>query len=113
MTVTRKEVSIRALGLDGGHGWRDTTRSELRRKNVFVQIAVKCDDGSTTFPAYRPPRKRDETPIQYRKRTGCVDDRYLDRHQGWYYCNPVHCSRRWHDKAERDAHIKGAYACLD
>ncbi len=59
-----------------------------------------------------PPRRRDESPIQYRKRTGWVDDRYWHKHKGFYYCNPAHCDGRWKDKKERDEHLERAYAAL-
>ena len=67
---------------------------------------------STLFTVYRPPRRRGESPIDYYKRTKCVDDNYARRHKGRYYCNPAHCSHTWANKALRDEHLKVAYAAL-
>ena len=60
-----------------------------------------------------PPRRKNESPIQYYRRTGCVDNRYQHRHNGRYYCNPAHCSGTWKDKKKRDEHLDMAYAILD
>jgi hypothetical protein len=60
-----------------------------------------------------PVRHRDESPIDYYKRTRAVDARYYHAHEGRYYCNPAHCMRSWDNKEERDAHLKAAYAILD
>jgi hypothetical protein len=66
----------------------------------------------TSFTIYRPPRYRDESPVQYYKRTGCVDHRYTNIHNGQYYCNPSHCGRSWRSKKTRDKHLEMAYAVL-
>lgn len=71
------------------------------------------NDNSTLFTVYRPPRRKDESPIEYYKRTGCVDDRYQIKHDGRYYCNPAHCRKTWTDKKKRDEHLDMAYAMLD
>ena len=68
---------------------------------------------SHQYDTHRPPRRRDESPVAYYRRTKCVDDHYTHRHNGWYYCNPAHCGLRWRDKGRRDEHLKGAYAMLD
>lgn len=97
-------VTIRKRTLDGG------------RPVAGETMVVETWEGdrciSTLFTVYRPPRKRDETPIQYRKRTGCVDDRFSDVHKGWYYCNPAHCSLRWREREARDRHLARAYDVL-
>lgn len=67
---------------------------------------------STLFTVYRPPRRLDESPVAYYRRTGCVGNNFTRRWHGWYYCNPAHCKRRWRSKAERDEHMDAAYAIL-
>jgi hypothetical protein len=57
-------------------------------------------------------RWRDESPIQYYRRTGVVDDRFQSRHHGRYYCNPAHCLCTWKSKKARDKHLDLAYAAL-
>jgi hypothetical protein len=57
-------------------------------------------------------RRRAESPINYYRRTGVVDDRFQSRHAGLYYCNPAHCLRTWKSKKERDEHLDSAYAIL-
>jgi hypothetical protein len=69
-------------------------------------------EGCTLFTVYRPPRRKDESPIEYYKRTGCVDDRYQFKHNGRYYCNPAHCRKTWTNKKKRDEHLDMAYAAL-
>ena len=89
---------------------RPAKLSELR---AGESIKVVSDDGLTTlYTVYRPPRRKDESPIQYYKRTGCVDDRYQFRHNGRYYCNPAHCRKTWTDKKKCDEHLDMAYAIL-
>jgi hypothetical protein len=108
-------IEIEALVGPPGSGWVDVTKAMVKSWPRTEQIAItyRSDAGlSTLYTNWRPPRRRDENPIQYRKRTGCVDDNYLRRHQGWYYCNPAHCKRRWRNKAERDKHAGIAYAIL-
>jgi hypothetical protein len=109
-------VRIRILGYPSGSGWSEISKAELRRLPAFYQIAVDTvrSDGqrSCLYTAWRPPRRRNESPIQYRKRTGCVDDNFTRRHNGCYYCNPAHCSLRWRSKAKRDEHMAGAYGIL-
>lgn len=60
----------------------------------------------------KPKRRADESPVQYYRRTKCVDDHFTRRWHGWYYCNPAHCKRRWRSKKERDKHLDGAYSIL-
>jgi hypothetical protein len=106
-------IEIRAL--IGKPGWVKVTKAEVCRWPRTEQIAIThMDHGSrsTLYTNWRPPRHRDENPIQYRKRTGCVDDGFMRRHRGWYYCNPAHCSHRWRDKAARDEHMGIAYDIL-
>ncbi len=87
--------------------------SELR---AGESIRVVTEEGkfgtSTLFTVYRPPRRKDENPIQYYKRTGCVDNRYYFKHNGLYYCNPAHCRKTWTNKKKRDEHLDMAYAAL-
>src|SRR5277367_3329132 len=72
-------------------------------------VVVKTDDrgnSSYRYTVHRPPRRKDESPIQYYKRTGgVVDNRYQSRHKGRYYCNPAHCRKTWTDKKKRDEHL--------
>jgi hypothetical protein len=106
---------IRALIGPPGDGWKRVTRAEMKKWTECVQISITRDTPqgrATLFTAYRPPRHRDETPIQYYKRTKCVDDHHFHVHKGWYYCNPAHCKRRWRNKTERDRHAVGAYGAL-
>jgi hypothetical protein len=85
--------------------------SELKAGESIVVVAGGGE--SHLYTVYRPPRRRDESPIQYYKRTGgVVDDRYYFRHKGRYYCNPAHCRRTWTDKKKRDEHLDMAYAIL-
>ena|SRR5438105_4483121 len=58
------------------------------------------------------PRSKDESPIQYYKRTGSVDDRYTHLYKGFYYCNPAHCRSKWMNKKDRDEHLESAYGAL-
>lgn len=58
-------------------------------------------------------RLKDESPVQYYKRTRCVDDNFMCKHNGYYYCNPAHCHGKWKDKKERDKHLDMAYGLLD
>lgn len=68
---------------------------------------------SSLYTVYRPPRRRDESPVAYFRRTkGVTDDNFTRRWRGWYYCNPAHCKHRWRSKAERDEHLDMAYAAL-
>jgi hypothetical protein len=108
-------IEIRALIGKVGSCWLRVTKAEVMRWPQTEQIAITYESESgqaTRYTNWRPPRRRDENPIQYYKRTRCVDDNYLRRHQGWYYCNPAHCKRRWRNKAERDKHVDGAYGIL-
>lgn len=95
-------------------GDRRVKRSELKAGESIV--VVKTDErGNRSFlyTVYRPPRRRDESPIQYYRRTGgVVDDRYYFRHNGRYYCNPAHCRQTWTNKKKRDEHLDTAYAML-
>ena len=88
--------------------------SELRAgESIKVVGPSEWGSGeSTLYTVYRPPRRKDESPIQYYKRTGCVDNRYQFRHQGRYYCNPAHCRKTWTDKKKRNEHLDMAYAIL-
>ena|SRR5271157_1695079 len=86
--------------------------SELKPGESITVIQKEAHGVSTLFTVYRPPRRKDESPIQYYKRTGCVDDRYYIKHDGRYYCNPAHCRKTWTDKKKRDEHLDMAYAAL-
>src|ERR1019366_5942892 len=68
--------------------------------------------GSRLYTVYRPPRPREESPVQYYARTGTVDNNFTRRWHGRHYCNPAHCKSRWRSKAERDEHLDMAYAIL-
>jgi len=110
-------IEIRALiGKPGyANAWVAVSKAEVMRWPRTETLAIAhMDNGSRAvlYTSWRPPRHRDENPVQYRKRTGCVDDRCYMRHKGWYYCNPAHCSRRWRDKAERDKHAGIAHDIL-
>lgn len=78
----------------------------------IVEIDKNSKAVTTLYTVYRPPRRKNESPIQYYKRTGCVDDRYYFKHNGRYYCNPAHCRKSWTNKETRDEHLKMAYAIL-
>ena len=120
--TTKREIfgpdvtDIRILGYPTGHGWRSITKAELRKIETAQQIAVSYDGErgrGCIYCTWRPPRRRNESPVQYYKRTRCVDDNHLNKHRGFYYCNPAHCSHRWKDKDARDAHVRSAYCLLD
>jgi hypothetical protein len=51
-------------------------------------------------------------PAEYLKKFGCVDDNFTRVTNGFYYCNPAHCNKRWRSKKERDAHLAMAYSLL-
>ena len=85
--------------------------SELKAGESIT--VVDKTEGCTLYTVYRPPRRKDESPIQYYRRTGCVDGRYQFKYRGRYYCNPAHCGRTWTDKKKRDEHLDMAYAILD
>jgi hypothetical protein len=89
-------------------GDRRVKASELKAGESIVVV----NGNSSLYTVYRPPRRKNESPIQYYKRTGCVDNRYYFRHQGRYYCNPAHCRQTWKDKKKRDEHLDMAYAIL-
>lgn len=95
-----------------GYVWRDITMAQMKRLRPGTSTAITRGN-ATSYGCYRPPRRRDESPVAYYKRTKVVDDRCHHGHKGRYYCNPAHCSRSWTNKAERDAHLKIAYAILD
>lgn len=76
------------------------------------EMICVAKDGSRLYTVYRPPRRHDESPVAYYRRTGVVDDNFTRRWHGWYYCNPAHCKSRWRSKAERDEHLDMAYAAL-
>lgn len=86
--------------------------SELKPGESIKIVGDGVCGKSTLFTVYRAPRHRDESPIEYYKRTGCVDDRYYFRHNGRYYCNPAHCRKTWTNKKNRDEHLDRAYAIL-
>ena len=95
-------------------GNRRAKKSELKAgESIVIVSTTKC--GRTYgYTIYRPPRRRDESPIQYYKRTGgVVDDRYYFKHKSRYYCNPAHCRQTWTNKKKRDEHLDTAYAMLD
>lgn len=60
----------------------------------------------------RAARRKDESPIEYYKRTGAVSNDYQRKHNGRYYCNPAHCRTTWLSKRNRDAHLDMAYGLL-
>jgi hypothetical protein len=93
-------------------GDRRVKASELKAGESIVVVTTEGSNTSYLFTVYRPPRRKNESPIQYYKRTGCVDNRYYLRHRGHYYCNPAHCSGTWKDKKKRDEHLDMAYAIL-
>jgi hypothetical protein len=80
----------------------DSAQKELMRAKKSVRQAKQC----------LIPRGKDESPVQYFKRTGCVDDNYTRVYKGLYYCNPAHCKHSWEDKKKRDAHLCAAYGIL-
>jgi hypothetical protein len=92
--------------------WKPITEADLKKQKHAVFCAFALSDGSTLYDTYRPPRRRNENPIQYYRRTKCVDDNFTHVHKGWYYCNPAHCQRRWRDRAERNEHLDQAYRVL-
>jgi hypothetical protein len=113
MKWPKEIVEIRVLMRDG---WSTVTRATVRRMPTTVSLSIEyVEDGRrcVSYTQWQPPRHRDENPIRYYRRTGCVDDRFHVRHKGWYYCNPAHCSRRFRSKVARDTHLEGAYAALD
>lgn len=87
--------------------------SELKPGESIV-IHKTHSDGTKSYlyTVYRAPRHKNESPIEYYKRTGCVDDRYYFKHNGRYYCNPAHCRKTWTNKKNRDEHLDRAYAIL-
>ncbi len=93
-------------------GNRRVRPSELKAGESIVIVKKEGNGTTYGYTVYRLPRRRDESPIQYYKRTGCVDDRYQSRHNGRYYCNPAHCHKTWTDKKKRDEHLDMAYAML-
>jgi hypothetical protein len=112
-------VCIRILGYPSGHGWKEISKSALRKIETAQQICVTREsrslhgtEHSSLYTTWRPPRRRNESPIQYRKRTKCVDDNFTARYKGHYYCNPAHCKLRWKSKAKRDEHMASAYGIL-
>ena len=94
----------------GGNRW--VKASELKAGESIVVVTTEGSGTSYLYTVYRPPRRKNESPIRYYKRTGCVDNRYYHRHQGRYYCNPAHCSGTWKSKKKRDEHLDMAYAIL-
>jgi hypothetical protein len=94
-------------------GDRRVKKSELKAGESIVVVHTD-EDGNESFlyTVHRPPRRKNESPIRYYKRTGCVDNRYYHRHNGLYYCNPAHCSGTWKSKRKRDEHLDMAYAIL-
>jgi len=93
-------------------GDRRVKKSELKAGESIVVVTTEGHGTSYRYTVHRPPRRKNESPIQYYKRTGCVDDRYQHRHKGRYYCNPAHCRQTWTDKKKRDEHLDMAYAIL-
>lgn len=114
MNWPKNIIEIRVLGKFGS-GWTKVTKAAVCRWPRTESIAITHTDHgsrSTLYTCWRPPRHRDENPIQYSKRTGCVDDNFMRRHKGWYYCNPAYSTRRFRSKAERDKLMGIAYAIL-
>lgn len=60
----------------------------------------------------KPERNKDESPVDYYKRTRCCPDDFMEPFKGKFYCNPAHCSQVFEDEAERDVHVRRAYAIL-
>jgi hypothetical protein len=85
---------------------------DLKPGESITVTTVENGMKSVLYTVYRPSRRKDESPIQYYKRTGGVDDRYYFRHKGRYYCNPAHCKRSWTNKKLRDEHLDCAYGAL-
>jgi len=86
--------------------------SELRAGESIKVVSTDKFGTSTLYTVYRPPRRKDESPIEYYRRTGCVDNRYYFKFEGRYYCNPAHCCKTWTSKKKRDEHLDMAYAIL-
>ena len=94
-------------------GNRRVKLSELKAGESIVVVKKEGNGTSYLYTVHRPPRRKDESPVQYYKRTGgTVDNRYYFRHKGRYYCNPAHCKRSWTNKKLRDEHLDMAYAIL-
>ena len=101
------------------NGWEDYTIYRLRKENVCRSIAVtthgKDEFGlgpSTLYTCFRPARPKGMTPVAYYRKYKCVPEKFTDRVNGRYYCNPAHCSRSWTDKNKRDEHLSYAYGAL-
>ena len=88
--------------------------SQLKPGESIKVVTIDPDTKgvSTLYTVYRAPRRKDESPIEYYKRTKCVDDRYYFKFEGRYYCNPAHCRKTWTNKKKRDEHLDMAYAML-
>lgn len=96
--------------------WVPITQAQMKTLEPGTNVAItrETEGGrATLYTVYRPPRRRDESPVAYYRRTKVVDDNFARKHNGWYYCNPAHCKHRWRNKANRDEHLKSAYAILD
>lgn len=92
--------------------WKTITMAQMKRLPPGTSLAITRGP-STLYTCYRPPRRRDESPVEYYKRTKVVDDNFTHGHKGRYYCNPAHCHRSWASKAERDKHLDIAYGILN
>lgn len=111
MKTTRK-TTIKVLN---DKGWEETTLYRLKKDNVCKSISIKTykeDYESTLYTCYRPAKPRGMTPVAYYRKYQCVPEKYTDKVNGRYYCNPYHCSRSWTDKSKRDEHLEMAYRML-
>jgi hypothetical protein len=106
-----KKADKKTVVYIGGKWYEATPRELLVHAPPGAMIWVPSSTGLLST-VYRPPRRRGESPIDYYKRTGCVDDRFARKHRGWYYCNPAHCQSHWKDKTKRDEHLSRAYGAL-
>lgn len=86
-------------------------RAEAREGKKLADAEGKMVRIGVTF--YKPTRRRDESPVDYHKRTGCAPNDFMKAFKGKFYCNPAHCHRAFTSKAERDKHVDLAYAALD
>jgi len=91
--------------------WHDITAAQMKKLKPGTSISITRGP-STTYTVYRPPRRRDESPVQYYRRTKCCPDDFQRGHKGRFYCNPAHCSRSWESKAARDKHLGIAHDIL-
>lgn len=58
-------------------------RLQAGSKMVLTETTFQDGTRSTLYDVERPPRHRDESPIQYYRRTKVVDNRFTHRHKDW------------------------------